>query len=96
MNTETVEHDRLVCAPMGSLEYVVECRQHGRSEKWFIVRPQRESASASPDEGASSARGCRIVVDAHSLRTIGVLAHDVCPPTRSPHGHNPYFDLPPA
>jgi len=30
------------------------------------------------------------------LQAIGVLERDVRPPTRSAHGHNPYFDLLPA
>ena len=42
--------------------------------------------------------GCRIVVDAHSLRPVGVLEaiSRPPPPTPSAMGHNPYFDLAPS
>ena len=96
MSSSTLERERLACAPMGALEFVVECRQHGRVEKWLIVRPHLDAASVYREKGIALPSGCRIVVDADSLRPIGVLGRDVPPPTRSAHGHNPYFDLLPA
>jgi hypothetical protein len=38
---------------------------------------------------------CRVVVEAGSLRPVGVLP-DILPVAPSPAGFNPYFDVPPA
>jgi hypothetical protein len=96
MSSSTLDWDRQSCAPMGALEYVVECRQAGRIEKWFVVRPHGDVAASMRRKGVSLPSGGRIVVDAHSLRTVGVLGGDVPPPTPAAHGHNPYFDLLPT
>lgn len=81
---------------MGHLEYVVESRLGGRVERWFVLRPNEKLASNYRETGVSLPRGCRVVVDAHSLRPVGVLPSDVQAPTPAAAGFNPYFDLPPA
>ncbi len=47
-------------------------------------------------KGVPLPHGCRVVVEAHSLRPVGVLGGATPPPTPSAMGHNPYFDLSPS
>lgn len=79
------------CAPMGKLEYVVESRHHGTVETWLVLRPHGEVASQFKSLGVQLTPGCRVVVEANSLRPVGVLAADL-PPAPPPAGYNPYFD----
>ena len=83
------------CAPMGDLEFVVESRHHGSVETWFVVRPHEDLAHHYARLGVVLLPNCRVVVEAGSLRPVGVLPEDV-PVAPSPAGFNPYFDVPPA
>ena len=96
MTPRTLEQERLACSPMGNLEFVVECRHDDRVETWLVLRPHPGVASSYQPKGKPLPQGCRLVVDAHSLRPLGVLAGSVPPPTPSAMGHNPYFDLAPS
>jgi hypothetical protein len=96
MNAQPLDDERLACSPMGYLEYVVESQQDGRTEKWFVLRPNEDLASNYLEKGVPLPRGCRVVVDAQSLRPLGVLPDDVPAPTPSTTGYNPYFELPPS
>lgn len=79
--------------PMGKLEYVVESR-HGESlDIWYVVCPDRASTPHFEAHGLSISPGCHVVVDAKSMRPVGILEPDL-PPAPSPAGFNPYFDLP--
>lgn len=83
------------CEQVGRLEYVVESRRDDRLETWLVVRPH--SSCARPLEGLGMALtpGCRLVLDAQSLKPVGVLA-PALPATPMAAGYNPYFDLPAA
>ncbi len=73
MTALQLELDQLICSPMGCLEFVVEYQNNGKSEKWFVVAPHQ---GFTPNYYASDlplSRGCRLVVDAHSLRPVGVF-----------------------
>ena len=83
------------CAPMGNLEYVIESRHHDNVETWFVVRPHQDLATHYAKLGVVLVPNCRVVVDAASLRPVGLLPADV-PVPPSPSGYNPYFDVPPA
>ena len=80
---------------MGELEYVIESRHHGSIETWFVLRPHRDLAGRYAEMGVVLSPDCRVVVEAESLRPVGVLPQDV-PVAPSPAGFNPYFDVPPA
>ena len=80
---------------MGRLEYVVESRHRGDVERWYIVRPHRDLAPLYQAMGVEITPDCRVVVEAESLRPVGVLA-EALPAAPSPAGYNPYFDLPPG
>jgi hypothetical protein len=83
------------CAPMGNLEYVIESRHQGNVETWFVVRPHQDLAQHYARLGVVLSPNCRVVVEAASLRPVGLLPEDV-PVAPSPAGFNPYFDVPPA
>ena len=83
------------CTPVGRLEYVVESRRHDRIETWLVVRPNSSSAPRCEELGMVLTPGCWLVVDAQSLKPIGVL-DPALPPTPMATGYNPYFDLPAA
>ena len=86
---------RSACSPMGDLEYVIESRHHGNVETWFVVRPHRNLADQYAALGVVLRPDCRVVVEAESLRLVGILpAHLAVTPSAA--GFNPYFDLPPA
>ena len=84
-----------LCEPLGRLEYVVESRHEGRLETWYVVRPHRGYVPRDRALGLSLTPGCRLVVEAESLRPVGVLESPL-PDAPHPAGYNPYFDLPPA
>ena len=96
MNTRPLDDERLACSPMGHLEYVVESQLEGRVERWFVLRPNEKLASNYLEKGLSLPRGCRVVVEAQSLRPVGVLPGEVQAPTPAAAGYNPYFELPPT
>jgi hypothetical protein len=81
------------CAPIGRLEYVVESRHDGDVETWFVLRPHPDLAPQFESLGVALSPGCRVVVEARSLRPVGVLDSEL-PPAPLPAGFNPYFDLP--
>lgn len=83
------------CSAMGRLEYVVESARDDAVQTWFVVRLERELFPRYRRMGIDTRPGCRLVVDAASLRPVGVLPPEMSP-TPSPNGFNPYFDLPPA
>jgi hypothetical protein len=85
----------VACAAMGCLEYVVECARDDAVQTWFVVRPDRELFPRYRSMGMQMRPGCRIVVEAVSLRLLGVLPPEDAP-SSSPNGFNPYFDLPPV
>jgi len=91
----TSSSGRATYATMGRLEYVVESTHNGDVETWFVLRPYRELARHYEALGVELSPDCRVVVEARSLRPVGVLNEDV-PVAPSPAGFNPYFDLPPA
>ena len=91
----TSNNVRAAYATMGRLEYVVESRHNGDVETWFVLRPYRELARHYEALGVELSAECRVVVEAESLRPVGVLTEDV-PIPPSPAGFNPYFDLPPV
>jgi len=92
---ETTLGARSTCSPMGDLEYVIESRHHGNVETWFVVRPHHELADHYAALGVVLSPDCRVVVEAESLRPVGVLPENL-PVAPSPAGFNPYFDVPPA
>ena len=81
------------CAPMGRLEYVVESRCRDRLQRWFVVRPHVDLADRYEALGISLSPGCRVVIEAESMRPVGVLAKDVPEPPPAA-GYNPYYDPP--
>jgi hypothetical protein len=83
------------CAPVGRLEYVVESRQDDRLETWLVVRPNSSCAPRCEELGVALTPGCRLVIEAESLRPVGVL-DPALPATPMAAGFNPYFDLPAA
>ena len=83
------------CAPMGHLEYVIESRHHGNVETWFVVRPHQDLATHYARLGVVLLPNCRVVVEAESLRPVGLLPEDM-PVAPSSAGFNPYFDVLPA
>ena len=79
----------------GRIEYVVESRAGERRDTWLVVRPNPAFAPRVKEMGMSLTPGCRVVVDAVSLRPVGVLDGRL-PPAPLAAGYNPYFDLPAA
>jgi hypothetical protein len=84
------------CAPMGDLQYVVESRHHGSTETWFVVKPHQGLAGHYAALGVELSPDCRVVVEAASLRPVGVLPQEILSAPPSPAGFNPYFDVPPT
>jgi len=82
--------------PMGVLEWVVESRFGDRHETWYVLVPDRTLADHCRAMGVDVTPGCRVVVDALSLRPVGVLerAGGASPPAAC--GYNPYWDLAPC
>jgi hypothetical protein len=79
MTTRPLDQARRACAPMGHLEYVVEARHKGRVEELFVLRPHPDLVPTYRANGVELPPGCRIVVDAYSLRPLGVLAGEAAP-----------------
>jgi len=86
---------RTRCEPMGLLEYVVESRHDGKLETWYVVRPDSGQARRYRASGLPVTSGCRVVIEADSMRPVGVLESEL-PEAPLPAGYNPYFDLPRA
>lgn len=58
---------------LGSLEYVVETRGRDCLERWLVLRPEPANCADFPGWGLTVTPGCRIVVEAGSLRPVGVI-----------------------
>jgi hypothetical protein len=84
------------CQPIGQLEYVVESRHDGELETWFVLRPHDSFTPRCEEMGLAVPPGSRLVVDAESMRPVGVIEPEVPEPAPMSAGYNPYFDLPPA
>ncbi len=83
------------CETMGQLEYVVESAHGGQLETWLVLRPHETFGTRCEEYGVALSPGCRVVVEAQSLRPVGVLEPEL-PPAPMAAGFNPYFDLPAA
>jgi hypothetical protein len=94
-SSDALDSLRAACLPMGKLEYVVQSRHHDDVQTWLVLRPQKELAPEYEKMGVVLSADCRVVVEAGSLRPVGVLPHG-CPAAPSCAGFNPYFDLSPA
>lgn len=80
------------CEPMGRLEYVVVSRHHDEVETWLVLRPHSSSFAPCEALGMELTPDCRLVVEAQSLRPVGVL-DSVMPAAPMSAGFNPYFDV---
>ncbi len=80
------------CDPMGRLEYIIESRHHDQVETWLILRPHASSANPCKELGMTLTPDCRLVVEAQSLRPVGVL-ESALPAAPMSAGFNPYFDV---
>ena len=78
---------------LGRVEYVVERGLGGERETWLVMRASPDAVPRFADAGLTVVPGSRVVVEAASLRPIGVLDGARSPPSR-PAGFNPYFDPP--
>ena len=78
---------------LGRLEYVVESRRRGARETWLVLRADPGSVPRYARMGLDVKAGARVVIDAGTLRPIGVLEREIPVPNR-PAGFNPYFDPP--
>lgn len=96
MTATTLERERAACSPLGILEFVVESFRRGRTERWFVLRPNRSFELQYRSRGRALPRGWRLVVEARTLEPVGVLASEIPPPGAGPAGFNPYFDVPPT
>jgi hypothetical protein len=76
---------------LGRVEYVVESGPAGARETWLVMRANPQAVSGYARMGLDVAAGSRVVVEATSLRPIGVLDDDA---PNHPAGFNPYFDPP--
>ena len=84
------------CAVMGTLEWVVESRQGDEQQTWYVVSPDPALAQRYREAGVRLAPGCRVVVDAVSLRPLGLLGRDTGESPPAACGYNPYFDVKPC
>jgi hypothetical protein len=78
---------------LGRVEYVVESRRNGARETWLVMRADKGAVRRYAQLGLEVTPGARIVVEAETLKPIGILERDIPPPNR-PAGFNPYFDPP--
>jgi len=91
---------RQACAPMGALvSIVVTVDAHKRRRTWYILDPDPAVSAQYAALGLELVPGCKVLVDADVMRPIAILDFDPAvsagtDPT--PHGFNPYFDLPPS
>jgi hypothetical protein len=81
---------------MGTLEWVVESRRGDRLETWYVMVPDRALADQYQALGVQLTPGCRVVVDAGSLRPVGVLPAACAETPPAACGYNPYRDVNPA
>jgi hypothetical protein len=91
---------RQACAPMGSLlSIVVTLDAHKRRRTWYILDPDPAVSAQYAALGLELVPGCKVLVDADVMRPIAILDFDPAVSAGtdpSPHGFNPYFDLPPS
>ena len=91
---------RQACSPMGSLlSIVVTLDAHKRRRTWYVVDPDPAVAAQYAALGLDLVPGCKVLVDAEVMRPIAILDFDPAVTAGdgpSPHGFNPYFDLPPV
>lgn len=91
---------RQACAPMGALlSIVVTVDAHKRRRTWYIVDPDPAVGAQYAALGLDLVPGCKVLVDADVMRPIAILDFDPAVSAGtdpSPHGFNPYFDLPPS
>jgi len=91
---------RQACAPMGSLlSIVVTLDAHKRRRTWYILDPDPAVGAQYAALGLELVPGCKVLVDAEVMRPIAILDFDPAVSAGtdpSPHGFNPYFDLPPS
>jgi hypothetical protein len=78
---------------LGRVEYVVESDRSDAHETWLVMRADTGALPHYAQMGLSVTEGARVVVDASSLRPIGILERGA-PPANHPAGFNPYFDPP--
>lgn len=78
---------------LGRVEFVVESARNDARETWLVMRADPDAVPRFAQMGLSVAEGGRVVVEAASLRPIGVLDRGGPAPGR-PAGFNPYFDPP--
>jgi hypothetical protein len=91
---------RQACSPMGSLHsIVVTLDAHKRRRTWYILDPDPAVGAQYAALGLDLIPGCKVLVDAEVMRPIAILDFDPAVSAGtdpSPHGFNPYFDLPPS
>jgi hypothetical protein len=91
---------RQACAPMGALlSIVVTVDAHKRRRTWYILDPDPAVGAQYAALGLELVPGCKVLVDADVMRPIAILDFDPAVSAGtdpSPHGFNPYFDLPPS
>ena len=80
---------------LGRVEYVVESRRSDSRETWLVMRADSGAVPSYARMGLDVQPGARVVVEAESLRPIGILDRGKQAPER-PAGFNPYFDPPMA
>ena len=90
---------RQACAPMGTLHsIVVTVNPNKRRRTWYVVEPDFAMAAQYAAAGLDLTPGCKVLVDAELMRPVALLDFDpavtALDSDRSPHGFNPYFDLP--
>ena len=96
-------HARAACKPMGELEYVVQSADaRGRLRAMYVIVPDLALKPHYERLGIAVEAGCRVLLDAASLRPIAVMRVSRCMQNRlvekggAGPGFNPYFDLPAA
>ena len=91
---------RQACAPMGALHsIVVTVDAHKRRRTWYIIDPDPAVSAQYAALGLDLVPGCKVLVDAEVMRPTAILDFDPAVTAGdgpSPHGFNPYFDLPPV
>ena len=78
---------------LGHVEFVVESDRNDAHETWLVMRADTGALPHYARWGLSVTEGARVVVEASSLRPIGILQRGA-PPANHPAGFNPYFDPP--